>query len=122
MAGKGRVIVGCQHGRRESRQRRGRVPDRWRRARPAQGRRDVAHVGRRATRAARLRRWHPHRQDPPGDRLHAQFIEKGGRFYVCPICFKERSLDESELVENAELKGGDAADGVRRLRCDDVHY
>ena len=44
-------------------------------------------------------------KDPPGERLHALFIEKGGRFYVCPICFKERSLDESELVANAELKG-----------------
>jgi uncharacterized protein len=44
-------------------------------------------------------------KDPPGERLHAQFIEKGGRFYVCPICFKERDLDEHELVENAELKG-----------------
>ena len=44
-------------------------------------------------------------QEPPGERLHAQFAEKGGRFYVCPICFKERSLDDSELVENAELKG-----------------
>jgi uncharacterized protein len=44
-------------------------------------------------------------QDPPVERVHAQFVEKGGRFYVCPICFKERDLDESELVENAELKG-----------------
>ena len=44
-------------------------------------------------------------QDPPGARLHSQFIEKGGRFYVCPICFKDRDLDEGELVENAELKG-----------------
>jgi predicted peroxiredoxin len=44
-------------------------------------------------------------KDPPAERLHAQFIEKGGRFYVCPICFNERSLDESELVDNAELKG-----------------
>ena len=44
-------------------------------------------------------------QDPPGERLHAQFIEKGGRFYVCPICFNERGLSEDELVENAELKG-----------------
>ena len=44
-------------------------------------------------------------QEPPGERLHAQFIEKGGRFYVCPICFKDRSLDEADLVENAELKG-----------------
>jgi uncharacterized protein len=44
-------------------------------------------------------------QDPPVDRVHAQFIEKGGRFYVCPICFNERGLDAGELVDNAELKG-----------------
>jgi predicted peroxiredoxin len=44
-------------------------------------------------------------QDPPAARLHQQFIEKGGRFYVCPICFNERELDDGELVENAELKG-----------------
>ena len=43
--------------------------------------------------------------DPPVKRVHAQFIEKGGRFYVCPVCFNERELDESEFVENAELKG-----------------
>ena len=43
--------------------------------------------------------------DPPVARVHAQFIEKGGRFFVCPICFGERDLDEGELVENAELKG-----------------
>lgn len=55
--------------------------------------------------------------DPPVERVHAQFIEKGGRFYVCPICFKERELDEHELVDNAELKGATplmefAADGA----------
>lgn len=55
--------------------------------------------------------------DPPVERVHAQFIEKGGRFYVCPICFNERDLSESELVENAELKGATplmefAADGA----------
>ena len=44
-------------------------------------------------------------EDPPASRLHQQFIEKGGRFYVCPVCFNERELDEAELVENAELKG-----------------
>jgi predicted peroxiredoxin len=44
-------------------------------------------------------------QDPPVERVHAQFVEKGGRFYVCPICFKERDLDEGELVEGAELQG-----------------
>ncbi len=43
--------------------------------------------------------------DPSVERVHAQFIEKGGHFYVCPICFKERDLDEHELVERAELKG-----------------
>ena len=43
--------------------------------------------------------------DPPIERVHAQFIEKGGQFYVCPICFKERDLDDSQLVQNAELKG-----------------
>ena len=43
--------------------------------------------------------------DPPVKRVHDQFIEKGGRFFVCPICFGERDLDAGELVENAELKG-----------------
>src|SRR5215212_1352470 len=41
-------------------------------------------------------------QDPPVERVHAQFIEKGGRFFVCPICFNERDLDEAELVDGAE--------------------
>ena len=55
--------------------------------------------------------------EPPVERVHAQFIEKGGRFYVCPICFKERDLDEGDLVENAELQGATplmefAADGA----------
>jgi predicted peroxiredoxin len=44
-------------------------------------------------------------KDPPASRLHQQFIKKGGRFYVCPICFDERELDAGELVESAELKG-----------------
>jgi predicted peroxiredoxin len=44
-------------------------------------------------------------QEPPVNRVHDQFIEKGGRFYVCPICFNDRSLDEGDLVQNAELKG-----------------
>lgn len=44
-------------------------------------------------------------KDPPVQRVHDQFIEKGGRFYVCPICFNERELDQAALVENAELLG-----------------
>jgi uncharacterized protein len=44
-------------------------------------------------------------QEPPVKRVHDQFIEKGGRFYVCPVCFNDRELDASELVDNAELQG-----------------
>ena len=44
-------------------------------------------------------------KDPPVERLHTQFAEKVDRFYVCPICFNERELDDGGLVENAELKG-----------------
>jgi uncharacterized protein len=44
-------------------------------------------------------------QEPPVKRVHEQFIEKGGRFYVCPICFNDRALDEQDLVDNADLKG-----------------
>ena len=44
-------------------------------------------------------------QEPPIERLHQQFFEKGGRMYVCPVCFNERGLDQAELVDGAELKG-----------------
>jgi predicted peroxiredoxin len=44
-------------------------------------------------------------QEPPVERVHGQFIDKGGRFYVCPICFNERDLDETDLVEGATLQG-----------------
>jgi uncharacterized protein len=43
--------------------------------------------------------------DPPVKRVHDQFIEKGDRFFVCPICFGEHALDAGKLVEHAELKG-----------------
>lgn len=42
---------------------------------------------------------------PPVERLHAQFIEGGGRFFVCPICFTSRELDEATLVAGAEIQG-----------------
>ena len=44
-------------------------------------------------------------QDPPVARLHQQFTEKGGRMFVCPICFNERRLNVEDLVDGAELKG-----------------
>ncbi len=42
---------------------------------------------------------------PPVERLHRQFIEKGGEFYVCPICFTARKLDDRQIVGNARLAG-----------------
>jgi predicted peroxiredoxin len=42
---------------------------------------------------------------PPLARLFEQYAENGGRLLVCPICFQARKLDESTLVENAELGG-----------------
>jgi predicted peroxiredoxin len=42
---------------------------------------------------------------PPVADLHQQFEQKGGRFFVCPICFSARELSEEALVANAELKG-----------------
>ena len=105
MAEKGRVIVGCTHGAED--------PDRvvvsYLTAGAAldQGKDVVMWLTSEGVRLALKGYVDPIRagQDPPVERVHAQFIEKGGRFYVCPICFNERELDESELVENAELKG-----------------
>jgi predicted peroxiredoxin len=56
-------------------------------------------------------------KEPPAQRLHEQFQEKGGTFYTCPICFNERALDPGQLVDGAELKGATplmefAADGA----------
>lgn len=105
MAGNGRVIVGCTHGEEDP----DRVAVAYLTAGAAldQGKDVVMWLTVEGVRlglagyADRIRAG----QEPPVERLHAQFIEKGGRFYVCPICFNERSLDESELVQGAELKG-----------------
>lgn len=105
MAGNGRMIVGCSHGEEDSDS----VAVAYLTAGAAldQGKDVVMWLTSDGVRLA-LRGYADGirtDKDPPGERLHAQFIEKGGRFYVCPICFKERSLDDAELVENAELKG-----------------
>lgn len=105
MAGNGRVIVGCTHGEDDP----DHVAVAYLTAGAAldQGKDVVMWLTVEGVRLAlagyadRIREG----QEPPVERLHAQFVEKGGRFYVCPICFKERSLDESELVQGAELKG-----------------
>ena len=37
--------------------------------------------------------------------LHAEYIEKGGRFFACPVCVKTRGLEAAEWVQGAEVKG-----------------
>lgn len=37
--------------------------------------------------------------------LHAEYIERGGRFYACPVCVKSRGLEDAERVQGAEVKG-----------------
>ena len=105
MPGNGRVIVGCTHGAED--------PDRvvvsYLTAGAAldAGKEVVMWLSSEGVRLALRGYVDPIRegQEPPVRRVHEQFIEKGGRFFVCPICFNERALDEGDLVENAELKG-----------------
>ena len=105
MPGNGRVIVGCTHGAED--------PDRvvvsYLTAGAAldAGKEVVMWLSSEGVRLALRGYVDPIRegQEPPVRRVHEQFIEKGGRFFVCPICFNERGLDDAELVENAELKG-----------------
>jgi predicted peroxiredoxin len=105
LASNGRVVVGCTHGEED--------PDRvvvaYLTAGAAldQGKDVVMWLTSEGVRLALRGYVDPIRADldPPVKRVHDQFIEKGGQFYVCPICFKERELDEAELVDNAELKG-----------------
>jgi uncharacterized protein len=105
MAQNGKVVVGCTHGEED--------PDRvvvsYLTAGAAldQGREVVLWLSSEGVRLA-LRGYADQiraDKDPSVAKVHKQFIEKGGRFYVCPICFNERELDDGELVENAELKG-----------------
>jgi predicted peroxiredoxin len=105
MTDNGRVIVGCTHGDED--------PDRvvvaYLTAGAAldQGKDVVMWLTSEGVRLALRGYVDPIRDglEPPVKRVHDQFIEKGGRFYVCPICFNERDLDQGDLVENAELKG-----------------
>ena len=42
---------------------------------------------------------------PPVAKLFSQFVEGGGEFYACPICFQARKLDEADVVANTRLAG-----------------
>jgi predicted peroxiredoxin len=105
MPDNGRVVVGCTHGEED--------PDRvvvsYLTAGAAldQGKQVVMWLSSEGVRLALRGYVDPIRadSDPPVKRVHDQFIDKGGRFFVCPICFNERGLDAGDLVQNAELKG-----------------
>lgn len=43
---------------------------------------------------------------PPLKDLMQSFLEQGGRLLICNPCIKERHIDESMLVESAELVAG----------------
>ncbi len=37
--------------------------------------------------------------------LHAEYIDKGGRFFACPVCVKTHGLEAADWVQGAEVKG-----------------
>lgn len=37
--------------------------------------------------------------------LHDEFVERGGRFYACPVCVKTHGAEGAEWVATAEVKG-----------------
>lgn len=42
---------------------------------------------------------------PSIEDLHAEYVEKGGRMFACPVCVKTRGLESAAWVEGAEVKG-----------------
>ena len=37
--------------------------------------------------------------------LHQEYVERGGRFFVCPVCVKTRKLQDAIWADNAEVAG-----------------
>jgi predicted peroxiredoxin len=50
--------------------------------------------------------------DVPGapnvSELHKEYVERGGRFYACPVCVKTHGLEGADFVAGAEVKGAPA--------------
>jgi predicted peroxiredoxin len=40
--------------------------------------------------------------------LHEEYVERGGRFFACPVCVKTHHLEHAEWVPGAEVKGAPA--------------
>ena len=45
---------------------------------------------------------------PTMKELLASFMELGGQLRICAPCIKERNIDESELIEDAQITGAGA--------------
>ena len=37
--------------------------------------------------------------------LHTEYVEKGGRFFACPVCVKVRGMEDATWTKGAEVKG-----------------
>ena len=37
--------------------------------------------------------------------LHTEYVERGGRFFACPVCVKTRALEDATWTAGAEVKG-----------------
>jgi len=37
--------------------------------------------------------------------LHQEYVDKGGRFYACPVCVRTRGMQDADWTDNAEVKG-----------------
>jgi predicted peroxiredoxin len=37
--------------------------------------------------------------------LHAEYVERGGRFFACPVCVRTHGMEGATWTANAEVKG-----------------
>ena len=42
---------------------------------------------------------------PSAAALNAEYLDKGGRFFACPVCVKVRDMEDAEWLPNAEVAG-----------------
>jgi len=42
---------------------------------------------------------------PPLRDLMERYEAAGGRYYVCPVCFNAKGLDDGSLIDGAEIQG-----------------
>jgi predicted peroxiredoxin len=42
---------------------------------------------------------------PPLPELMKRYGAAGGRYYVCPVCFNAKKLDDGQLIGGAEVQG-----------------